>query len=246
MKIEKDRYDINNLVLKRELHGAFEANQIILENKRSVMSYGITANDPIVLDYPLEVSSENIIEENESIISLRFYITFSSDTKEEIEKKKNEELHSIQIANINSIKSLKEIMIDYLLTQEQFASIPLCDKQFRVRKVNFMMELKEILQNENDSLKKLEIKDDHVLCLEEGRVPNPAEITVYFQIFRWIEPTFASLLLGDQFANLFSSTEDIPKPFHLYSPTLMRFFFFIILHFYFEFIIIIIIIIIII
>ena len=151
------------------------------DGERSLMSYSIgTGNRLIVENAAISVKP----------IEVQFVVHLKTDTEDAITHKRNLEPHSIMIPSTATVAQAKAAMIKVL--EKHSPAGEFSDKQYRLRRLNFMKELLAIIQDEARTLDEVDIYDRDLVCLEEGRVPVPGELTLYIQCFEYLPPAAAS------------------------------------------------------
>lgn len=153
---------------------ALDLNKISLEleNKnRTLSSYSIKNDDSFILTF------EEHNKKNEEI-EIQFYEIFECENADEKFSERIKQNPFILKESVDlKLYQLKEKMILMLNEEDQL-------KQFRIRRLNFLLEKMEIFMDEKKSLSDLGFSTCILLCLEEGTLPKIGEIEIpIFQYF---------------------------------------------------------------
>jgi hypothetical protein len=166
---------------------------VISSGERSLMSYGIASGNLLML--------ENAAANKSKPIQVHFVVHLKSDS-EDMLVSRNDALRSVSVTSSSTIAEIKAAMIQLLVSEaaDEFGG----ERQFRLRRLNFMKELQAILQDEQRTLDEVDIYDQDLVCLEEGRVPVAGELTLYVQCYEYVTPDKAA----EQIRNLCVAFEE--------------------------------------
>lgn len=154
-----------------------EAGSALYDDNRSLRGHSLSDGGGYILTSTDEVAQK--------LVNFNFILRLKSDSIETVQGIRNTNEYSLSLPMNTTLLSTKEHMASLLdkLLPGQIAGL-----SFRLRRTNWQKELLAVYQDESKTLDDCEIYDGTIICLEEGRVPQPGDITFYVQLYQHLSP----------------------------------------------------------